>query len=937
MPRVTLLLADDVGLGKTIEAGLILAELIQRRRIRRVLVVCPASLRGQWQRELHEKFALAFEIVDRERTWQLKRDVGIDANPWRSFAHAITSHDYLKQSDVFESFLAASRPDTTASLPWDLLIVDEVHNLSPAVFGEDSAAARMLRRVAPFFEHRLFLSATPHNGHTPCFTGLLECLDPVRFAKERQLTARARERARQVVIRRLKRDINIRREARGEPRPFCQRELTALTLRLGSGERSIAAAFAALRSRLNALLRDKSRAEFNAGRFAISVLGKRLLSCPATFAESWQRYKLGLATDDPATVTEVSTVERQTREEQSDDLEIESQHGHAATVVGAWLKPLAKYLSQEMHSIDTALEALGLATGPSTAAPAEDSRFDALVSLIEARLRQDGRFVDGERVVVFTEFKTTLDILERRLVARYPDPGRIRVLYGGPEIHGTAREEVIAAFNSIADPVRVLIATDAASEGLNLQETSRLLLHFDIPWNPSRLEQRNGRLDRHGQARDVTVFHFATDDDADLNFLAYVVGKVDKVREDLGSTGDVFDAALERRLLHGEDPEAIKQALTEGLDRVKSRAEIPAEERDGGAEEYERLELLGSEVDLDPDTLRTTLDLALGLGEPGLEGPDARGYFRVRGRLPQAWQQLVDDTLRMPERGGAMRKLAFDASLFIRDNGGRPVFRAEPDAVLLHLGHPLFHHALSWYARKRFPGTGNEATRWCVRRGPLPDGVDALILLTVEEMAVNELREGLHHWVGTVRLPVKAGTLLPALPHVPARDLSMGSPAVEADALVARGLWEEVEPEVARWLVTQASSLTARIRAAMRDELEVQRAQERKRFQDRKSELEATIRETTLERLRREAEEYRVQSNQGDLFDLEKRFALEQEAAVLEEERARRVAHYEDLRVALERERVRVVDHMLPQRYAMRGDARLFPVAVEVRLPEASQ
>src|SRR5213078_2608878 len=152
----------------------------------------------------HEKFSLDFEVVDRDRTWQLKRDLGMDANPRRSFGHVITSYDYLKQPDVFETFMSASRPDATASLPWDLLIVDEVHNLSPAVFGEDSDAAQMLRRVAPLFERRLFLSATPHNGHTPCFTGLLEALDPVRFAKERQLTDRARERAREVVIRRLK-------------------------------------------------------------------------------------------------------------------------------------------------------------------------------------------------------------------------------------------------------------------------------------------------------------------------------------------------------------------------------------------------------------------------------------------------------------------------------------------------------------------------------------------------------------------------------------------------------------------------------------------------------------------------------------------------------------------------------------------------------------
>src|SRR5207253_4888326 len=118
----------------------------------------------------------------------------------------------------------------------------------------------------------------------------------------------------------------------------------------------------------------------------------------------------------------------------------------------------------------------------------------------------------------------------------YGKDGAIRVLYGGMQEAG--REEIKDAFNDPDDLVRVLVATDAASEGLNLQETARYLLHFDVPWNPSRLEQRNGRLDRHGQARDVTVYHFVSDDDADMKFLAHVVAKVDAIREDLGVMGE---------------------------------------------------------------------------------------------------------------------------------------------------------------------------------------------------------------------------------------------------------------------------------------------------------------------------------------------------------------------------------------------------------------
>ena len=202
MPRVNLLIADDVGLGKTIEAGLILTELLLRRRIQRVLVLTPASLRQQWRDELWEKFALRFEIVDRQGTERLKRRLGMDANPWRSFSRIVASYHYLRQPDVREQFLAACQtPEGSPHLPWDLLIVDECHNLMPSPFGEDSELCRTLRLVAPRFEHRLFLSATPHNGHTRSFTGLLEMLDPVRFTRTSEMTAAMRGRIDDVVVR----------------------------------------------------------------------------------------------------------------------------------------------------------------------------------------------------------------------------------------------------------------------------------------------------------------------------------------------------------------------------------------------------------------------------------------------------------------------------------------------------------------------------------------------------------------------------------------------------------------------------------------------------------------------------------------------------------------------------------------------------------------
>ena len=135
---------------------------------------------------MRDKFSLTFDIVDREETHALQKRIGFDANPWRTYPRIISSYHYLRQPDILEEFLATCRvadDGLTARLPWDLLIVDEAHNLTPAAYGDDSDLSKMLGAISPYFEHKLFLTATPHNGHTRSFSGLLELLDPVRFTQ----------------------------------------------------------------------------------------------------------------------------------------------------------------------------------------------------------------------------------------------------------------------------------------------------------------------------------------------------------------------------------------------------------------------------------------------------------------------------------------------------------------------------------------------------------------------------------------------------------------------------------------------------------------------------------------------------------------------------------------------------------------------------------
>jgi len=947
MPRVNLLLADDVGLGKTIEAGLILSELLLRRRVQRVLILTPASLRLQWRDEMWEKFALPFDLVDRAETHTLRRRLGMDANPWRSFGRIITSYHYLRQDDVLEQFLAACRtPEDSPHLPWDLLIVDECHNLMPSAFGDDSDLCRMLRLLAPQFEHRLFLSATPHNGHTRCFTGLLEMLDPVRFSQTDQLKPAEKERVQQVVLRRLKREIN----ARTNPPRFCTRNPPhALAISLSPQEIALSNAFAAFRTAIHKMMASGEDRRRRAGTFAVEILGKRLLSCPTAFAESWRRCKEGLAEERAAEETDVEAARRNVERETGDDREAQAREATAAGVVGAWLKNVATDLELEIAAIDAALVGLRLVVSRGDLieqTPIGDARFDTLVALVEKLLRTRGQWRNDERLLVFTEYKTTLDYLFHRLRERYEEE-RLLMLFGSGGKDGmdeTERDLVKQAFNDPAHSVRILLATDAAAEGLNLQRTARYLLHFDCPWNPSKLEQRNGRVDRHGQARDVTVHHFVTDQDQDLAFLAHVIHKADEIREDLGSANELFDEAAHRRLVEGENISVVKAELDRRITLARGRTAIDADSTtDTGAEGRaagDRLQELAAEIDLDPGTLRDTLEAAMSIraGRPQLECSDAPRICKVLKPDLPGWIEVIDDSLR---RGGTrnsrgpVARLAFDADPFLEKIGERNVFCPRPDVMLMHLSHPMLQRALSALTRRRFPGTGDEVSRWTVRLGEVPKGIEALVLLSVEELAVNDLRETFHHWVRTVIFPIEKGVLRQPLSHVSAAELRGARPTQEGGHhRRAAALLDEVTPELKRFLAAHAVRLTAGLRRQLETAGEQARRQEDERYRSRQGEVSSLIAENTVAKLGREIEKLKADRQQGFLFEAAARLdAIDRSIEEKQEEIARRTRHYEEVRTQLERERQRILKYLLPKRHALSGAAQVFPISIEVRLP----
>lgn len=950
MPRVALMLADAVGLGKTIQAGMVLRELMLRRRIRRILVLCPASLRTQWRDEMQEKFSLPFELVDLPQTRKLQRELGIDANPWRTHERIIASYHYLKQREVLEQFRTTAEPrdDDGDRLRWDLLIVDEAHNLAPSSFGSDSDLSKMLQQIAPWFEHRLFLTATPHNGHTRSFSGLLEALDPVRFTRKSALDDEDRRRVGEAVIRRLKSEINKSYTDRGEPARFSERIVTALPpLRFGKDERALQDAFRDVRKALRKAAAEGEHAERTAANFACEVLQKRLLSGPWAFGQSWLRLLEGLK-EAPSTAEGVARAQAAQQDDTDDDQERESRQRHAERVVGAWLRSWKDEVQEELDEVTLRVEALGLelveaALDPAshrkaleTAAPKvkTDARLKALEALIDERLRRGDGWRTDERLVVFTEYLATLDYIVARLRQRYGDGEWLLQLFGG--MNDAERDAVKKAFNDPRSGARVLVATDAAGEGLNLQRSGRYLLHWDIPWNPGKMEQRNGRLDRHGQERDVELFHFDSTDDASMSFLGKVLSKRSQTREDHVVTDELFADAILAHFEHDEDAGKAEKQLARAIDTVRLEArkqpdDLPEAAPLPGQEDRDKLARLRAELDLSPDSLRETLETALALdaGRPRLKRDD-RGRDRLVHPVPQLWQDLVDHALREGGPGGALPALVFDPAHYIRNVGERPVYVPEPDSRLLHLGHDLYHRVMSTFARFRFPGGPASGTRWTVRSGGVPKGDDAVVLLTVEELAVNELREPCHHWVRTVALPVRKGKLGAPLKDRPASEWITGSKL--ADESEAKDVWDDVDKAV-RAAVTErqkalSASLAGRLEAARKTVAEL----EKKRFDQRKQELEKALKDNQIKKLEDEAAKLLKETAQRLLWAEQESDARKKLSDLRAEVDLRR-SHYESVLERLAQERRRTLERVLPPRYTLRGEARVYPIAVELRLP----
>lgn len=700
MPRVNLLVADDVGLGKTIEAGLVIQELLLRHRARTVLIVCPASLCLKWQAEMVEKFGLDFRIVDTAMLRELRRSRGLGANPFRVYPRLIVSIDWLKRPRAM-SLLADVLPPDPNVYPrrFDLLVVDEVHQCAPAGRGNyaiDSQRTKAIRALSPHFEHRLFLSATPHNGYTESFTALLELLDPQRFARGVQPNPDTLASA---VVRRLKSDIT---KPDGSRR-FAERVIVPLEVEYPGSERKVhddLARYAELRR-----TRAKNGSARVASEFVTLLLKKRLFSSPAAFANTLDVHKHTLAAAAAKGSSEDDVVNAFGRldEDVEDDQLLTDVTGEALTVAARATEELT---AEESELLDR-MTAWG-----ETNRHRPDAKTERLLEwLSETCTEVDDtgqRWWNNERVIVFTEYRDTqlylLDLLESRGLGGE----HVELLYGGMD--KDTRERIKAEFQHHPDvcPVRILLATDAASEGIDLQRYCHRIVHVEIPFSPTRLEQRNGRVDRHGQpAPEVLIHHFVGAGwkdasattwlaergglEADLGFLSLIARKVDTIRDDLGAAGPVLAAQVEAAMLgrkanpdaaptseHGKTARALNRLernLRERIAELRAQLDESIEELHLTPESVERVVRIGLELGRQAPLQRATLV------RPETDPDFAATVFEVPA-LTRSWAtatlDLYDDIT------GVQRPVTFD----------HEVARDADDVVLAHLNHRLVAQAM---------------------------------------------------------------------------------------------------------------------------------------------------------------------------------------------------------------------------------------------------
>ncbi|GAB4348114.1 MAG: helicase-related protein [Candidatus Abyssubacteria bacterium] len=690
-PRLRFLLADDPGAGKTIMAGLLVKELKLREAIERILILCPAPLTIQWQDEMlrwfGEPFDIIFSAVDQQQL----------TNPWQRSSQIVASIDYAKQDDVRERVWQQR---------WDLVIIDEAHKCSARTASggqnRESKVATTKRydlasRLTSQADHVLLLTATPHHGDEDKFAHFLRLIDPDLFPEPHRLGKQATAIRKDVFrlgkdspwsLRRLKEDL---KDANGK-RLFPDRHTNTVTFCLNNDEYTL---YKSVTAYINEFIPQQTGQRRSSAALTRTVLQRRLVSSTCAIHESIKR-RLKKQEDLLEELEGLTPAQRAKRlaalqgrlpdaEQDEDDLD-DAVRDQLVDEYTAALE--LEQLRAEISALKELVE-----QARKVRENANDSKLAALKKCLgEAQFMdlKDGR----GKLLIFTEHRDTLGYVRDHLE---------RWGFSTCEIHGGMNpHERKRAQEVFRTGAQVCIATEAAGEGINLQ-FCHLMINYDMPWNPTRLEQRLGRIHRIGQDRDVYAFNFVATDSEDGQpivegrILHRLLEKLDQMNEAL--EGRVFDVIGEVLSLNdvnlpdmlrdaAYDPRRLDEYLDQ-IDRINPAKLKEYEEATGIAlarshvdfSAFQRRNLEVEERRLMPRYVEAQFVAAA--REVGLRiEPRADGLWRVEHVLADLRSERLRSVQKVGKAESSYRKITFHKHHLEQD--------AHVDAVLMGPGHPLY-------------------------------------------------------------------------------------------------------------------------------------------------------------------------------------------------------------------------------------------------------
>ena len=547
MSRVRMLLADDVGLGKTIEAGLITSELIARNKTDRILIITPANLRDQWREAFNYFFHIDADIISRRHRKAMEKEIPPGTSPWEHFSKLIVSIDYAKQDSVRHEILDQD---------WDLVIIDEAHKAAKPHESGASETVNMQRwdfatDMTDHAEHCLLLTATPHNGYTDSFASLIRMLDVGAVSGPRHDPIINRKVAQRHVVQRRRDDVKQWFSDSDGQSPFPERDQDEARVTPTTYEEETYDAVREYGELLMSSAQRSSSKSQTLARWSVIHFLKRALSSPEALRRSLKnrQNKLedrleDLDEEDTQTVVEETAGVSESMA-QANALDDDPGEEYSEEEVG---ERVERVVTGDKTAIEEELEMLD--TVAQKAERVTKTRDAKLQKLLDETLPQRFQY---PRVIIFTKYVDTLEYLEEQIEDSQSDETDVFTLHGS--LNEAQRKE---RFKEFEDSNRgVLIATDVISEGMNLQHAANQIIHYELPWNPNRLEQRNGRIDRYGQDNDEVVIRtMVVEDQMDVAILEKLVQKANNIRQEYGFSPPYF----------GDDEGILELLKDEGID-----------------------------------------------------------------------------------------------------------------------------------------------------------------------------------------------------------------------------------------------------------------------------------------------------------------------------------------------------------------------------------